>query len=460
MRKNKDIDLNLDDFTSTTIFATKEVRIPNDNDESIDSNEDYNPFEHRVIEHPTSTMGSLIHILKGSLGTGILAMPYAFKHAGLVLGSIATIVIGILCTHCIHLLVSVSHELCRKLKVPSLSLAETCEAAFDNGPKRLVKYSGLVKTLADIFLVITHSMGVCVYIVFIAESTQQLVKHWYPEFEMDTRIYSVITMIPLLLSMQIRQLKYLVPFSLIANVCLVIGFGITLYYIFEETPDVSKVSLFESLERFPTFLSTIIFAMEGVGVIMPVENTMRQPQRLVDWFGVLNVAMGIVVVLYSITGFFGFIRYGSETEASITLNLPVSEGLAQSVKVLVVLAVFFTYNLQAYVALDVIWRRILSPRVQGSLKVNVTQIILRCLFVAITVLIAVAVRHLDAIITLFGAVCLSTLGILLPAVIDTVLHYKELGFLKWRLFKNIFLCVFSLTALISGSATGIRSLLA
>lgn len=50
---------------------------------------------------------TLIHLLKGSLGTGILAMPNAFYNSGLLIGTVGTILIGILCTYCLHVLVSI-----------------------------------------------------------------------------------------------------------------------------------------------------------------------------------------------------------------------------------------------------------------------------------------------------------------------------------------------------------------
>lgn len=54
------------------------------------------------------TMGSLAHLLKSSLGTGILAMPMAFKNSGLLVGALGTLIVGFICTHCVHILVSKS----------------------------------------------------------------------------------------------------------------------------------------------------------------------------------------------------------------------------------------------------------------------------------------------------------------------------------------------------------------
>lgn len=62
-------------------------------------------------------MDTLIHLLKGSLGTGILAMPNAFHHSGYLVGAIGTIIIGIVCTYCVHILLRSQYELCKRKKV-------------------------------------------------------------------------------------------------------------------------------------------------------------------------------------------------------------------------------------------------------------------------------------------------------------------------------------------------------
>lgn len=47
----------------------------------------------------------MIHLLKGNIGTGILAMPDAFRNAGWLVGIFGTMFMAIICTHCMHILV-------------------------------------------------------------------------------------------------------------------------------------------------------------------------------------------------------------------------------------------------------------------------------------------------------------------------------------------------------------------
>lgn len=56
--------------------------------------------------------------------------------------------------------------------------------------------------------------------------------------------------------------------------------------------------------------------------VMPLENEMAKPERFGTRFGVLNCAMVPITLLYTVVGFFGYLKYGQHTQGSITLNLP------------------------------------------------------------------------------------------------------------------------------------------
>jgi proton-coupled amino acid transporter len=59
--------------------------------------------------------------------------------------------------------------------------------------------------------------------------------------------------------------------------------------------------------------------------VMPLENSMKNPDHFIGKFGILNIAMFIVVLLYGTIGLFGYLKYGNFVKGSVTLNLPDSE---------------------------------------------------------------------------------------------------------------------------------------
>lgn len=60
---------------------------------------------------------------------------------------------------------------------------------------------------------------------------------------------------------------------------------------------------------------------------MPLENNMKTPHHFIGSFRVLNTAMTMIISIYALVGFFGFLKYGFDVEGSISLNLPTEEGL-------------------------------------------------------------------------------------------------------------------------------------
>jgi len=186
---------------------------------------------------------------------------------------------------------------------------------------------------------------------------------------------------------------------------------------------------------------------------------MKTPAHFVGCPGVLNTGMFFVVLLYSTVGFFGFWKYGDSTRASITLNLPQSQVLAQSTKVMIAIAIFLTYGLQFYVPMEIIWKN--AKQYFGSRRL-LGEYFLRILLVIFTVCVAIAIPNLGPFISLVGAVCLSTLGLMFPSVIELVTVWEQengLGKWNWRLWKNIAIITFGVLGFLTGTYVSIQEIL-
>lgn len=268
---------------------------------------------------------TLAHLLKGSLGSGILAMPLAFAHAGLWFGLGAMVVVGFICTYCVHILVKSAHMMCRRTQTPSFGYAELAESVFAHGPAILHKWSRFAGLVINTFIVMTLFGCCCVYNVFVANNMKQVIEH-YSGFEYDLRWY-IFLLLPFLIFINlIRNLKSIAIFSVIANIFVSLCLVVTAYYIFRDgLPETSERLPIASYQKMPLFFGTAVFALEAIGVVMTLENNMKTPQNFIGCPGVLNIGMLVVVVLYTAVGLFGYWKYGDETQGSITLNLPTGE---------------------------------------------------------------------------------------------------------------------------------------
>ncbi|XP_054275982.1 proton-coupled amino acid transporter-like protein pathetic [Macrosteles quadrilineatus] len=438
--------------------ASKDSKQPQDETAVTDTLDgEYNPFEHRNVPHPTTDTETLIHLIKGCLGTGLLAMPAAFMSSGLLFGLVATFFIGCICAYSIHILVKCAHKLCKRLRVPSLGIDDIAEVAFRSGPPSMREFASSARFIVNLFLVLDLLGCCCVYIVFVAKNTKQVLDVDLDN-KLDLRLYIVALLPFLIITNLIPHLKYLAPFSMLANILMATGLCITFYYIFQDLPSITSRQNFSSLNQLPIFFGFAIFALEGIGVVMPLENNMKTPTHFIGCPGILNTGMFVVVMVYSSVGFFGYLKYGDATEPSITLNLPHTT-LARSVKVMIAVAIFLTYSLQFHIPIEIIWKGV-KHKFANHLVLG--ECCVRVVFVTITVLVAVLIPHLGPFISLVGAVCLSFLGLMLPSIVEIIVYWgseEGLGTGNWILWKNLAIILFGFIGFFTGSYTSIVAII-
>lgn len=74
------------------------------------------------------------------------------------------------------------------------------------------------------------------------------------------------------------------------------------------------------------------------------------------------------------------------------------------------------------------------------------------------VILAGSIPLLGLFISLFGAFCLSALGIAFPAIMEICVNYSD-NLTKWCLIKNLLLIIFGVVGLLAGSYSALSEII-
>ncbi|CAL4076625.1 unnamed protein product [Meganyctiphanes norvegica] len=353
-----------------------------------------------------------------------------------------------------------SRELSSRHNLPPLSYEETAEMCFKYGPKRVQSWSKVIGYIITSFLILTQLGFCCVYFVFVPQNIKQALECMIPGGTGISQLGFMACMIaPALLVCFIPSLKYLAPVSMFAGFIQIIGLVFTFYYMVRDLPDIAEpLPAFAGWAKLPLYFGSAIYAFEGIGLVLPLENKMRTPAAFGGATGVLNTGMMTVVLLYCAVGFFGYLEYGSTVQGSITLNLPAGEVIAQTVKILMGAAVFLSYPLQFYVPIEIL-KQTIESNIKDKKKQFYVEYGFRTALVLFTFTLAALIPNIGLFISLIGSVASSSLAIIFPPMMEIVTFWPNMGKYNWTLWKCILIISLGLLGFVTGAVTSIQAIL-
>lgn len=290
----------------------------------------------RGVTGTNTRTGAAMLLLKSFMGTGVLFLPRAFLNGGMLFSSLVLLFVSILSYYSFVLLVNT------RLKVDG-SFGDMGGILYGKHMRRIILTSIVVSQLGF----------VAAYTVFTAQNMQAFILAVSKcKSFIDVKfviLLQVIVFLPLSLIRDISKLGFT---ALIADLFILLGL-IYLYYFDARTileqGGVADIKSFNS-SGWTSFIGTAIFTFEGIGLILPIQESMRRPQQFP---GVLALIMIIITVIFLSAGALSYAAYGSTTKTVVLLNLPQDDKLVNAAQLLYSLAILLSTPLQLFPAIRI-----------------------------------------------------------------------------------------------------------
>ncbi|ESL11950.1 amino acid tansporter [Trypanosoma rangeli SC58] len=376
-------------------------------------------------EHHNTLGRAAFHIFKGNVGAGVFLLPTYYQDAGYGIGLVLMVLLGSLMIDCTLALVKSKQKI-------DLAAVRTYPA--------VVGYilGDALKHFTDFSLLFTQFGFSVVYIQYASSIFAAIFafSHAYHVFV----FLGVLIVTPMtFFSHRMGALAYA---SMLAAVFVVIvlagvvGEEVT----FLATRGVSPAAaFFVPTMRIFVFISGHMFSLEGIGTVLPVENSMTD-EDLPRFATLVKYTLVSIVATYLVVGVLGYLAFGDALQTSVVLAMPPSKTKVM-LQVLLGLSLIFSYPIQFVPAIQLVDRALgISVRKERT-KAYIVRVVLNMFFGALSGFIgADTVNVFASFLGAFTGVHLMiTLPVLLALFTDPVLGIAlERTELSFRDYVKIF----------------------
>ncbi|GLD99797.1 hypothetical protein PINS_up008525 [Pythium insidiosum] len=365
------------------------------------------------------------------LGSGILGLPYAFRRSGILLGIATLVIVAAISTYAMLLVLQCKYQLrARGIRVQTYG-----EIGFH-------AMGSVGAALVDVALVISQT-GFCVaYLIFIVTNAHDVLG-------LDKEVVVALCVPPLIMLSLLKHMKQLASAALVADIMNFTGLAIVymtdLSYMAENS---SHIEVWGVLANAPFFFGVASYCFEGVGMVLPLENAMQNPQHFKP---ILISTVVILTTVYATFGVCGYLAFGDATKDVITLNMSDSTGIVTLVQLSLCIGLFFTYPVMLFPVFEVLQpflrqrsvppthahvdsdneddaksKSMDPPVVERGPVSERLNFVVRSSVVVLTAVLAVGIPNFGEFISFIGSTCCSLLAFILPACF----HLRLVGLQK------------------------------
>lgn len=350
-------------------------------------------------------------LLKAFVGTGVLFLPKAFYNGGLSFSIIVLSLFALLSWWCYLILVFT------KVATKVSGFAEIGLKLYGPWFQRLILSS----------IVISQIGFAAAYIVFTLENLRAFTANVSLYDVTDINIVwfillQVVIIVPLSLIRDITKLSLLAVF---ANVFILTGLVTIVYFMLYQWLGVNHGHFGKNIEylfnesEFSLFIGTAIFAFEGIGLIIPIQESMIYPNNFPRVLGQVILTIAVIMIM---VGSLGYLTFGDKIKTVVLLNLPQDSPMIIITQLLYSLAILLSTPLQLFPAIRLLESKMIFGSGKSSPSVKWLKNLFRTLFVVFIAYIAyIGGQNLDKFVSFVGCFACIPLVYMYPPI----LHLKS-----------------------------------
>ncbi|XP_069580759.1 LOW QUALITY PROTEIN: putative sodium-coupled neutral amino acid transporter 8a [Brachyistius frenatus] len=358
------------------------------------------------------SMGAIFIMLKSALGAGLLNFPWAFERAGGIRSAISVELISLVFLVSGLIILGYSSSISGQCTYQAVvkevcgpSIGQLCEVCFVFNlfmisVAFLVILDDQLEKLSDSF-----------YEVVTGLPKSEMPYHFYTDQRLALLLLCVFLILPLSVSKEISIQKYISVLGTLAatylTVAIIIRYHSTPSALVHDTPLYS--SGMSSWASMFSVIPTICFAFQCHEASIAIYSSMEN-QRLSHWVLISVVSMLCCLVIYSLTGVYGYLTFGNNVKADILMSYRANDVLMLIARLLFAVSIITVFPIILLLGRSVIMDPLLSGRRRRQRPEDEAgfesrgRYIVTVLWISVTLLIAVFVPDISKVIGVIGGI--------------------------------------------------------
>ncbi|KAM4744417.1 putative sodium-coupled neutral amino acid transporter 8 [Anableps anableps] len=356
------------------------------------------------------SFGAVFIMLKSALGAGLLNFPWAFEKAGGVNTAITVELVSLVFLISGLVILGYASSVSRQKTYQDV-VREVCGRAV--GQLCEVCFCVNLFMISVAFLVVVQDQleKLCISLYeMVAGSTEaDMPYHWYTDQRFALFIMCLLIILPLSIPKEIGIQKYTSVLGTLAATYLCVAVVVK-YYLMDShiviSPEQSRgVSSWASMF---SVVPTICFGFQCHEACIAIYSSMEN-QKLLHWVVISALSMFFCLLIYTLTGVYGFLTFGRDVASDILMSYPGNDVVMIISRLLFGISIITIYPIILLLGRSVILNLVL--RLQRNRRGIVThsfesrcRVVLTVAWISFTLLTAMFVPDMADVISVIGGI--------------------------------------------------------